>query len=89
MAEKKKRVAKKVVRKKKPVSRKRKKEDMREDYTYDKGRQEEKIARVMEEFKQGKLRSGSKKGRKVKTWRQAIAIALSEAGVNKKKKKKK
>jgi len=32
---------------------------------------------VMREFKQGKLRSGS--GQKVKSRKQAIAIALSEA----------
>jgi hypothetical protein len=33
---------------------------------------------VMGEFKKGKLRSGSKKGPKVKNRKQAIAIALSE-----------
>lgn len=33
---------------------------------------------VMSEFKRGKLRSGSKKGRKVKSRKQAIAIMLSE-----------
>jgi Family of unknown function (DUF6496) len=38
-----------------------------------------KIATVMEEFKQGKLHSGSKKGPKVRSRKQAIAIALSEA----------
>ena len=37
----------------------------------------EKIATVMREFKQGKLRSGG--GQKVKSRKQAIAIALSEA----------
>ena len=37
----------------------------------------DKIATVMREFKQGKLRSGS--GQKVKSRKQAIAIALSEA----------
>jgi len=37
----------------------------------------DKIATVMKEFKQGKLRSGS--GQKVKSRKQAIAIALSEA----------
>jgi hypothetical protein len=37
----------------------------------------EKIATVMREFKQGKLRSSS--GQKVKSRKQALAIALSEA----------
>jgi len=40
----------------------------------------DKIAKVMREFKKGKLNSGSKKGPKVKSRAQAIAIALSEAG---------
>jgi hypothetical protein len=42
-------------------------------------KKEDKIADVMHEFKEGELRSGSKKGRKVKSRKQAIAIALSEA----------
>jgi len=37
-----------------------------------------KVAKVMHEFKEGSLRSGSKKGPKVSSRRQAIAIALSE-----------
>ncbi|HEB51966.1 MAG TPA: hypothetical protein ENI87_01795 [bacterium] len=36
-----------------------------------------KVEKVMREFKEGKLRSGGS-GRKVKSRRQAIAIALSE-----------
>jgi hypothetical protein len=36
--------------------------------------------KVMREFKRGTLHSGSKKGPKVKSRQQAIAIALSEAG---------
>jgi len=40
---------------------------------------EEKIGQVMHEFGKGKLRSGSKKGPKVKSEKQAIAIAISEA----------
>ena len=41
-----------------------------------------KIAKVMREFKAGKLKSSS--GEAVKTPRQALAIALSEAGVSRK-----
>ena len=44
-----------------------------------------KVAKVMREFKGGKLHSGSKKGPKVTSRKQAIAIALSEAGKAKKK----
>ena len=47
--------------------------------------QTKKIAKVMREFKQGKLHSGSKKGPIVKDRDQAVAIALSEAGVSKNK----
>ena len=42
----------------------------------------------MREFKAGKLHSGSKKGPKVTSKKQAIAIALSEAKMTKKKGKK-
>ena len=42
-----------------------------------------KMAGVMHEFKVGELRSGSKAGPKVKNRKQAIAIALSEAGKSK------
>ncbi len=38
-----------------------------------------KIAKVMTEFRTGVLHSGSKKGPKVRSRQQAIAIALSEA----------
>lgn len=38
-----------------------------------------KIKKVMEEFKEGKLHSGSKKGPIVKNPKQGIAIAISEA----------
>lgn len=38
-----------------------------------------KIEKVMHEFKEGSLHSGSKKGKEVTNPKQAIAIALSEA----------
>jgi hypothetical protein len=44
-----------------------------------KQRRQEKVHKVMGEFKRGTLRSGSSKGPKVQDRRQAIAIALSEA----------
>ena len=43
-----------------------------------------KIHKVMGEFKRGKLHSGSKRGPKVKSRRQAVAIALSESRRGKK-----
>jgi len=44
-----------------------------------------KVQKVMHEFKAGALHSGSKKGPVVKSRKQAIAIALSEAKMSKKK----
>lgn len=38
-----------------------------------------KVEKVMHEYKHGELHSGSKKGPKVKSRSQAIAIALNEA----------
>lgn len=46
-----------------------------------------KVSRVMHEFKEDKLHSGSKKGPRVSNPKQAIAIALSEARRVKKLKK--
>lgn len=40
---------------------------------------QKKVKKVMEEFKEGALHSGSKKGPVVKNQKQAVAIALSEA----------
>ena len=50
---------------------------------------ETKISKVMREYGAGKLHSGSKKGPAVTSKKQAIAIALSEAGMRKPMKKKK
>jgi hypothetical protein len=49
-------------------------------------KKEKKIKKVMHEFKEGKLHSGSKKGPVVTNPKQAEAIAISES---KKKKKRK
>jgi hypothetical protein len=38
-----------------------------------------KVEKVMKEYKEGKLHSGSKKGPEVSNRKQAVAIALSEA----------
>lgn len=43
-----------------------------------------KVHKVMSEFKRGMLHSGSKHGPQVKSRRQAIAIAMSEAGMSRK-----
>ena len=45
----------------------------------------DKVKKVMKEYKSGSLHSGSKKGPVVKSRKQAIAIALSEAKKAKKK----
>jgi uncharacterized protein DUF6496 len=69
----KKKSAKKMPMKKKPQSKKI-------------AKKKTKIEKVMREYKEGKLHSGSKKGPRVTNRKQAVAIALSEARKNKKKK---
>lgn len=46
-----------------------------------------KVHKVMHEFKYGQLHSGSKRGPIVTSRKQAIAIALSEAGLSRRKKR--
>jgi len=48
-------------------------------------RKNKKVEKVMEEFHEGKLRSSSKKGPVVENKKQAIAIAMHEAKIPKKK----
>jgi hypothetical protein len=47
-----------------------------------------KVGKVMKEYKAGELHSGSKTGPAVTNRKQAVAIAMSEAGMTKKKPKK-
>ncbi len=44
-----------------------------------KGKEQRKVKKVMEEYKEGKLHSGSKKGPTVTNPKQAIAIGYSES----------
>lgn len=53
-----------------------------------KSKKKDKVEKVMGEYKRGELHSGSKSGPVVKSKKQAVAIAMSEAGMSKKKKKK-
>jgi hypothetical protein len=50
---------------------------------------QKKVSKVMREYDKGELHSGSKKGPVVKSRKQAIAIAMSEAGMKKPTKKSK
>lgn len=52
-----------------------------------KAAKERKITKVMREFKGGELKSGGS-DKKVRKRKQAIAIALSEAGVKRKRRRK-
>jgi hypothetical protein len=51
-------------------------------------KQKDKVGKVMHEYKEGTLKSGPEgKGGKVKSHKQAVAIAMSEAGISKKNEK--
>lgn len=50
-------------------------------------KQQDKVGKVMGEYEKGSLKSSS--GKKVTSKKQAVAIAMSEAGMSKDKKKKK
>jgi ribosomal protein L21E len=51
-------------------------------------KQQAKIGKVMHEYKAGTLNTGSKTGPVVKSRKQAVAIAMSQAGMTKKPMKK-
>ena len=50
-------------------------------------KKEKKISKVMREYKKGKLNIGKSK-KKVKNRKQAVAIALNEAGIKQKRRRK-
>ncbi len=50
-----------------------------------KGKEQRKMKKVLGEFKEGTLHSGSKTGKLVESRPQAIAIGLKESGQSKKK----
>lgn len=52
------------------------------------GTPREKVRQVMHEFKHGELRSGSKRGPRVKSRAQAVAIALNQSRKGRRSKRK-
>lgn len=52
------------------------------------GTPSEKVRQVMHEYKHGQLHSGSKRGPRVKSRRQAIAIAMAQSGQGRRGKRK-
>lgn len=66
------------------MSKKHEKKEIKHEKKYEEKKKHEpkkknaKIQKVMHEFKEGELHSGSKKGPKVTNKAQAVAIALSE-----------
>ena len=82
---------KKLGSKKKKSSKKRKDPKKKKEspsHEKNESKKEKKVEKVMREYKSGKLHSGSKKGPQVKSRKQAVAIALSESGQSRKKKRK-
>jgi hypothetical protein len=64
---------------KKKVHKMEKEKNKKEHHKKKEKKGEKKVEKVMREFKHGELHSGSKKGPRVSSRKQAVAIALSEA----------